>query len=124
MNLSVAKIHIDGCDYWGTYGGYPVYRCFKSKLPAYEDIVFALGSDLYLNGIKVGFVDSKGTVSRWNPAVARKKKKEEPTTKATMTFEFKGEDIKSGVSDIDADKIIANSWKRSVEDLIGEKFSE
>lgn len=115
-------LRIDGCDYWGTYDGLPIYRCFKKKLPAYEDVVFAMGEELYLNGALVGYADNQGHISRWNPAAGRKKKSKpvEVETKNTMTFEYKGEPINS----VDTDQVLADSWKRTVEDLVGERFSE
>lgn len=115
------NIKIDGCDFWGNYDGFPVYRCFRKKLPAMDNIVFALGGDLYLNDAVVGHVDDGGRVSRWNPAAGRKKKSKpvEVETKNTVTFEYKGDDITSETSDI----ILANSWKRTVEDLVGERYS-
>ena len=115
-------LHIGGCDYWGTYDGLPIYRCFRKKLPAYEDVVFAMGAELYLNGVLVGYADNEGHISRWNPAAGRKKKSKpvEVETKNTMTFEYKGEPVSS----VNTDDILANSWKRTVEDLVGERFSE
>lgn len=115
------NIKIDGCDFWGNYDGFPVYRCFRKKLPAMDNIVFALGGDLYLNGALVGHVDDGGRVSRWNPAAGRKKKESRaPTTGATVTFEHK--DINTDIVS-EANDILANSWKRTVEDLVGERYS-
>ena len=105
-------IKINGCDYWGTYEGYDVYRCYRKKVPtAYENIVFALGNDLYMNGIWMGYVTDGGSVTSWEPEKAVKK--EEP-----VRFEVKSVDVSKC-----ADEILSGSWKRSVEDLIGEKFS-
>ena len=115
------NIKIDGCDFWGNYDGFPVYRCFRKKLPAMDNIVFALGGDLYLNGVIVGHVDDGGRVSRWNPAAGRKKQESRaPTTSATVTFEHK--DINTDIVS-EANDILANSWKRTVEDLVGERYS-
>ena len=120
------NIKIDGCDFWGNYDGFPVYRCFRKKLPAMDNIVFALGGDLYLNGAIVGYVDDGGRVSRWNPAAGRKKKETRTSSgavpsKGTVTFEHK--DINTDIVS-EANDILANSWKRSVEDLVGERFSD
>lgn len=119
------ELKIPGCDYWGEYDGYKVYKCYSKDVPTstYPNIVFALGNKLFMNGGCIGKVDDVGRVSNWAPA--RWVKKEEPR-------QFTVEDIKkvfgdskqSEVSDIDkADKVLTDSWKRSVEDLVGEKFS-
>ena len=109
---SGAKQIINGCDYWGTYKGYDVYRCYRKRVPSeYMNIVFASGNNLYMNGTWIGYVNDGGTVTSWEPE--RAVKKVEPV-------KFEGEPV--DVSKC-ADEILSDSWKRSVEDLIGEKFS-
>lgn len=108
------ELKIPGCDYWGTYDGYKIYKCYNKVAPNYPDVVFALGYSLVMNGIVVGRVDSAGRVSGWEPEKAKKKV---PTVEEIR--EVLGEKVK--VSDIDA--VIDGSWKRTVEDLVGKRLS-
>lgn len=99
-------LKIKGCEYWGTYKGYDVYKCYDKNMPTstYTNIVFAIGDKLFMNGGCVGRVDREGMVSNWAPEAWAK---EAPKTSA----------------DINADEILSGSWKRSIEDLVGERFS-
>lgn len=108
------ELKIPGCDYWGTYDGYKIYKCYNKVAPNYTDVVFALGNALVMNGIVVGRVDSAGRVSGWEPEKAKKKA---PAVEEIR--EVLGEKVK--ISDIDA--VIDNSWKRTVEDLVGKRLS-
>ena len=110
---SEAKLAIPGCDYWGTYDGYKIYKCYNKVAPNYSDVVFALGNALVMNGVVIGRVDSAGRVSGWEP----EKAKNVPTVEEIR--EVLGEKVK--ISDIDA--VIDNSWKRTVEDLVGKRLS-
>ena len=106
------ELKIPGCDYWGTYDGYKIYKCYNKVAPTgYPDVVFALGNVLVMNGVIIGRVDSAGRVSGWVPEIAKKKA---PTIREAL-----GEKVK--ISDIDA--VIDNSWKRTVEDLVGKRLS-
>ena len=112
------QTRIAGCDYWGTYNGYDVYRCFSKKPPTgWAKIVFAVGNDLYMNGVWIGYVDNNGVVTSWAPEKALEKKSS--SSGVAVVFD------KTKTVDISkcADDILAGSWKRSVEDLVGEKFS-
>lgn len=108
------ELKIPGCDYWGTYDGYKIYKCYNKVAPNYPDVVFALGNALVMNGIVVGRVDSAGRVSGWEPEKAKKKV---PTVEEIR--EVLGEKV--NVKDIDA--VIDGSWKRTVEDLVGKRLS-
>ena len=106
------ELKIKGCDFWGNYKGFKVYKCYSKTAPKdYDGIVFAVGNDLYLAGIWIGRVTDGGSVTDWEPE--RALNKVEPV-------KFEGEPV--DVSKC-ADEILSGSWKRSVEDLIGEKFS-
>lgn len=107
------ELKIPGCDYWGTYDGYKVYKCYNKVAPNYIDVVFALGNALVMNGIVIGRVDSAGRISGWTPEKAKKV----PTVEEIRETFGK----KVDVSDIDA--VIAGSWKRTVEDLVGKRLS-
>ena len=110
------ELKIPGCDYWGTYDGYKIYKCYNKVAPNYSDVVFALGNALVMNGVVIGRVDSAGRVSGWEPEKAKKKA---PTVEEIR--EVLGEKEKVSVSDIDA--VLAGSWKRTVEDLVGKRLS-
>jgi hypothetical protein len=115
------ELKIPGCDYWGEYDGYKVFKCYSKDVPTstYPNIVFALGNKLFMNGGCVGKVDDAGRVSNWAPA--RWVKKEKPKTEpAGRPVEF---DTKTVENSKTAEEILAGSWKRTVEELVGEKFS-
>ncbi len=121
---SGAKLTIPGCDYWGEYDGYKVFKCYSKDVPTstYPNMVFAIGNNLFMNGGCVGKVDDSGRVSNWAPSKWVKKEKSKPKTASsvefdTTTFKTDNADGKS------ADDILNDSWKRTVEELVGEKFS-
>lgn len=98
---SGAKRTIPGCDYWGIFDGYDVYRCYSKTAPqGYPNVIFAIGNWLYMNGEVAGYVSDKGEVSRWRPKVVLEE----------------SNDVV--VASVDADSVIAASWKRTVEDLV------
>lgn len=115
------ELKIAGCDYWGEYDGYKVFKCYSKDVPTsiYPNIVFALGNKLLMNGGCVGKVDDAGRVSNWAPNKWVKKEipKIAPVEFDTTTFKTDNADGKS------ADDILNDSWKRTVEELVGEKFS-
>ena len=105
------ELKIPSCDFWGNYKGFKVYKCYSKTLPkGYDGVVFAVGNDLYLAGTWIGRVTDGGAVTDWYPEKAQKKR----------VVEEKRE-IK--VEEADVDKVLANSWKRTVDDLIGNRFS-
>ena len=116
---------IPGCDFWGEYDGYKVFRCYSKDVPTstYPNIVFAIGNKLFMNGGCVGRVDDGGRVSNWAPT--KWVKKEEPKTKsAGRPVEFDTTTFKADIaSSKSAEEILNGSWKRTVEELVGEKFS-
>lgn len=115
------ELKIPGCDFWGEYDGYKVYKCYSKDVPTstYPNIVFAIGNKLFMNGGCVGKVDDGGRVSNWAPA--KWVRKEEPKTKSTgRPVEFDNKTVENSKT---AEEILAGSWKRTVEELVGEKFS-
>lgn len=120
------ELKIPGCDYWGEYNGYKVFKCYSKdgvSSSAYPNIVFAIGNNLFMNGGCVGKVDDVGRVSNWAPSKWVKKEKSKPKT-TTSPVEFDTTtNITSNASDINVDEILNDSWKRTVEELVGEKFS-
>lgn len=103
------ELKIIGCVYWGEYDGYKVFKCYGSEVPNHPNIVFALGNKLFMNGEYVGDVDSGGRVSNWAPNKAVRKR---PTRTKSIEFNSKS-----------AEEVLSDSWRRSVEELVGEKFS-
>lgn len=115
------ELKIPGCDFWGEYDGYKVFKCYSRDVPTstYPNIVFALGNKLFMNGGCVGKVDDSGRVSNWAPA--KWVKKEEPRGKPVgRPVEFDSKTVENSKS---AEGILSGSWKRTVEELVGEKFS-
>lgn len=102
---SEAKLTIPGCDYWGTYNGYKVYKCYSKTVPKYSDFIFAVGTNLYMNGKIVGKVDSAGHVT-----LAPKQVEPEP-----VVFDSNYND--NVVSS--AEELLELALKRSIEDLVG-----
>ena len=109
------ELKITGCDYWGEYDGYKVFKCYRGEVPNHPNIVFALGNKLFMNGEYVGDVDSGGRVSNWDPNKAVRKR---PTK--TKFIEFNSDIVENSKS---AEEVLSDSWRRSVEELVGEKFS-
>ena len=111
---SGAKLTIPNCDYWGEYDGYKIYKCYAKRAPDYDNIVFAIGTVLYMNGKVVGMVDNVGRVSNWNPNKAVRKytwtpveKKEEKT-----------------VSAIGTDELLKRALNRSIEEMVGPSLAD
>ena len=100
---------IKSCDYIGKYQGYEIYRCYAKDLPNYKNIVFVKGYDMYLNGNVVGQLDDQYRVCNWH---IPEEKKVSSGNKPVLT------------EVVNAEEIISNSWKRSINDLVGRKFSE
>ena len=111
------ELKIPGCDYWGAYDGYKIYKCYSKTAPSYDNIVFAIGTNLYMNGEIVGKVDTVGRVSCWDPERGVKKKKKP---------EFKPEPVVSdfNYNDDSAEKLLELALKRSVEDLVGPSLAD
>ena len=104
------ELKIKGCDFWGNYKGFKVYKCYSKTAPKdYDGIVFAVGNDLYLAGTWIGRVTDGGSVTDWYPEKAQTKR----------VVEEKEVKVDEG----DVDKVLANSWKRTVDDLISHRFS-
>lgn len=116
------ELKIPGCDYWGEYDGYKVFKCYSRDVPTstYPNIVFALGNKLFMNGGCVGKVDDGGRVSNWAPAKWVRKEEPKATKSAGRPVEFDSKTVENSKS---AEEILSGSWKRTVEELVGEKFS-
>jgi len=112
------ELKINGCDYWGTYDGYKIYKCYSKAAPSYPNypnFVFAIGTNLYMNGEVIGKVDSAGRVRDWDPSRAKKKKEKfdffVPEERAP---ELQNDNVISS-----AEELLELALKRSIEDLVG-----
>ena len=116
------ELKIPGCDFWGEYDGYKVFKCYSRDVPTstYPNIVFALGNKLFMNGGCVGKVDEGGRVSNWAPSKWVKKEEPKANKSAGRPVEFDNKTVENSKS---AEEILSGSWKRTVEELVGEKFS-
>lgn len=104
------RVNIPNCEYWGEFNGYTIYRCYDKVAPKnYSGIIFAVNNKLFMNGIVIGNVSESGTVTNWHPEKAEVKEEEE---------------VKPVVKSKDIDQILSDSWKRSVEDLVGQRLAD
>lgn len=104
---------ISNCEYWGTYDGYKVYKCYNRTAPNYSNIVFVIGTNLYMNGEVVGHVDSAGRVSGWAPERAKK-------METTLVVEEKP--VVAGSAN--ADDILKAAMEKKIEDMIGVSLAD
>ena len=110
------ELKINGCDYWGTYDGYKIYKCYSKTAPSYDNIVFAIGTNLYMNGEIVGKVDTAGRVSCWDPerGIKKKEKKFDFFVPEERAPESQNDKVVSS-----AEELLELALKRSIEDLVG-----
>lgn len=108
------ELKIPGCDYWGMYDGYKIYKCYSKTAPNYDNIIFAIGTNLYMNGEIVGKVDNAGRVSCWDPERGIKnKKKFELFVPEERAPESQNKVVSS------AEELLELALKRNIEDLVG-----
>ena len=108
-------------EYWGKYQGWEIYKYYNKDIKAYskkaKDYIFAELGDgcwrLWRDGYIVGKVDIDGSIIEFNPERPNKEREKE---KVVFTSSTPGID--------DTDKILENAMKRSIEELVGAKFSE
>ena len=108
------ELKIPSCDYWGTYDGHKIYKCYSKTAPNYSDIVFAIGTNLYMNGKIIGKVDSAGHVSGWDPSKATIKDKFDFFVPEERAPESQNDNVVSS-----AEELLELALKRSIEDLVG-----
>ena len=113
------ELKIPNCDYWGDYDGYKIYKCYAKRAPDYDNIVFAIGTVLYMNGKVVGMVDSAGRVSNWNPDKAVRKH----TWAPAETKEEKKKEEKT-VSALGTDELLKKALNRSIEEMVGPSLAD
>jgi len=109
------EVKIPNCDYWGEYDGYKIYKCYAKRAPDYDNIVFAIGTVLYMNGKVVGIVDNAGRVTDWNPSKA--------VRKHTWAPEEKKEE-KKDASALGADELLKRALNRSIEEMVGPSLAD
>lgn len=115
---SGAKLTIPNCDYWGEYDGYKIYKCYAKRAPDYDNIVFAIGTVLYMNGKPIGIVDNAGRVMDWNPNKAVRKNTWAPVEKEAEKKEEKT------VSAIGTDELLKKALNRSIEEMVGQSLAD
>lgn len=110
-------------EYWGKYQGWEIYRYYDRDISAHskrgKDYIFAQPSDngwrLWRDGYVIGVASNGGNILEFDPEIPTKERlkvKLQPVKEETTT------------SGIDTNKILENAMKRSLEELIGIKFSE
>ena len=112
------ELRIPNCDYWGEYDGYKIYKCYSKRAPDYDNVVFAIGTVLYMNGKVVGMVDNAGRVSNWNPSKAVRKNIWAPEEKKE---EKKDERTASALG---TDELLKRALTRSIEDMVGPSLAD
>lgn len=109
-------------EYWGKYQGWEIYKYYGKDIKAHskrgKDYIFAEFGDsgywrLWRDGYIVGNANIDGSIIEFDP---ERPKREREKEKVTFTSSTPGKD--------DADKILENAMKRSVEELVGVKFSK
>lgn len=117
---SGAKLTIPNCDYWGDYDGYKIYKCYAKRAPDYDNIVFAIGTVLYMNGKVVGMVDNAGRVSNWNPSKAMQKH----SWTFAITEEGAEKKEEKTVSALGTDELLKRALNRSIEEMVGPSLAD
>lgn len=112
------EVKIPNCDYWGDYDGYKIYKCYAKRAPDYDNIVFAIGTVLYMNGKVVGMVDNAGRVSNWNPEKAVRKHTWAPVEKEAEKKEEKT------ASALGTDELLKRALNRSIEEMVGPSLAD
>lgn len=111
-------------EYWGKYQGWEIYKYYDKDINAHskrgKDYIFARPSDngwqLWRDGYVIGVASNGGNILEFDP--------ERPEKVKLQLQPVEEETILPVASGIDTDKILENAMKRSIEDLIGYKFSE
>lgn len=124
------KTQFDGCEYWGTYQGYDIYKCYCKEIPDIFGKVFVKDSIMYHQGNIVGQVDAAGHVESWHPDEPTRLKKK-PVYSAGVSFDVfdaKHQDQKKGTASVEvsknADELLEKVFKRTIEELVGVKLAE
>ena len=122
------KTQFDGCEYWGTYQGWDIYKCYKKEVPTAFGKVFVKDGIMYHQGNIVGQVDGAGHVESWHVDEPTKlKKKEKPVYSAGVSFD--AEHQKKGAAppvegSKSAEELLAKVFSRTIEELVGVKLAD
>lgn len=114
------KMNFDGCEYWGTYQGWDIYKCYCKEVPNAFGKVFVKDGIMYHQGNIVGQVDAAGHVESWHPDEPTKlKKKEKPVYSAEQ---------KNATPPVEgsksAEELLEKVFKRTIEELVGAKLAD
>ena len=111
-------------EYWGTYNNYKIYKYYDRDIKSYskknKDYVIAWLLDnnkwqLWKNGYIIGEADGVGNIKSFDvEKPEREERRKNSVTTTTTTVPISGNEV---------DKVLENAMKRSLEELIGVKFS-
>ena len=110
------------CDYWGTYQGCNIYKYYgKGQPESSKTDVFAMpNGDLILDDVVIGKVDmKKGVVYNWHPELINKKEKSNGKTSPVVMV-----DELPTVATINVDEVLEKAFKRTLDELIGDKLAK
>ena len=117
MGKNDLKTQFDGCEYWGTYQGYDIYKCYRKEVPTAFGKVFVKDGIMYHQGNIVGQVDAAGHVESWHPDEPTKLKKK-PILDAQ--HQDKAPPVEGSKS---AEELLAKVFSRTIEELVGAKLA-
>lgn len=115
-------------EYWGKYQGWEIYKYYDKDIKAHskrgKDYIFAQPNDngwqLWRDGYVIGMASNGGNIFEFDPEIPTKER-----LKVKLQLQpVEEENTLPVTSEIDTDKILENAMKRSIEDLVGYKFSE
>ena len=120
------KTQFDGCEYWGTYQGWDIYKCYRKEVPTAFGKVFVKDDIMYHQGNIIGQVDGAGHVESWHVDEPIKLKKK-PILGAQTSFDAKHQNQDKAPSvevSKNADELLEKVFKRTIEELVGAKLAE
>ena len=116
------KTQFDGCEYWGTYQGWDIYKCYRKEVPTAFGKVFVKDGIMYHQGNIVGQVDGAGHVESWHVDEPTKLKKKPTQTSfdAKHQNQDKAPPVEGSKS---AEELLAKVFSRTIEELVGAKLA-
>lgn len=118
------KTQFDGCEYWGTYQGWDIYKCYKKEVPTAFGKVFVKDGIMYHQGNIVGQVDGAGHVESWHVDEPTKLKKKSVLNTQT-SFDAKHQNAAPPVEGSkSAEELLAKVFSRTIEELVGAKLAD
>ena len=113
-------------EYWGRYNGYEVYRYYGKEpkvVSAREpEKIFAIDGKLWKDGYIVGDVTKNGDVKNFDPDKPRKEQAKNSRRGEVTAVAFN--EITADWVNFNADDLLKEAMRKSVDDLVGKKLSE